>query len=153
MEAPPRAWVDPRDIRDMFSYRLALLTRINDRQAHNMLVSTYRITLGEWRTLAVVQYLGKPSLRAVARATQQDEGQLSRYVAGLIKRGLLTKTVSSEDRRSIDLTLTDEARKLYDEVMMVAWQLNREMFVDLSEDEQRQLVQLLDKLFRSITRL
>ena len=49
--------------------------------------------------------------------------------------------------------LTDEARKLYDEVMMVAWELNREMFVDLSEDEQRQLVQLLDKLFRSITRL
>ncbi len=89
----------------------------------------------------------------LARATQQDEGQLSRYVAGLIKRGLLTKTVSSEDRRSIDLTLTDEARKLYDEVMMVAWELNREMFVDLSEDEQRQLVQLLDKLFRSITRL
>jgi DNA-binding MarR family transcriptional regulator len=153
MEATPPPWVHPRDIRDMFSYRLALLTRINDRQAHNMLVSTYRITLGEWRTLAVVQYLGKPSLRAVARATQQDEGQLSRYVAGLIKRGLLTKTVSSEDRRSIDLTLTDEARKLYDEVMMVAWQLNREMFVDLSEDEQRQLVQLLDKLFRSITRL
>ncbi len=153
MEATPPPWVHPRDIRDMFSYRLALLTRINDRQAHNMLVSTYRITLGEWRTLAVVQYLGKPSLRAVARATQQDEGQLSRYVAGLIKRGLLTKTVSSEDRRSIDLTLTDEARKLYDEVMMVAWELNREMFVDLSEDEQRQLVQLLDKLFRSITRL
>ncbi|OJX77927.1 MAG: hypothetical protein BGO93_21445 [Mesorhizobium sp. 65-26] len=153
MEATPPPWVHPRDIRDMFSYRLALLTRINDRQAHNMLVSTYRITLGEWRTLAVVQYLGKPSLRAVARATQQDEGQLSRYVAGLIKRGLLTKTVSSEDRRSIDLMLTDEARKLYDEVMMVAWELNREMFVDLSEDEQRQLVQLLDKLFRSITRL
>lgn len=153
MEATPPPWVPPRDIRDMFSYRLALLTRINDRQAHNMLVSTYSITLGEWRTLAVVQYLGKPSLRAVARATQQDEGQLSRYVAGLIKRGLLTKTVSSEDRRSIDLMLTDEARKLYDEVMMVAWELNREMFVDLSEDEQRQLVQLLDKLFRSITRL
>ncbi|MBN9272147.1 MAG: hypothetical protein J0J15_18250, partial [Mesorhizobium sp.] len=66
MEATPPPWVHPRDIRDMFSYRLALLTRINDRQAHNMLVSTYRITLGEWRTLAVVQYLGKPSLRAVA---------------------------------------------------------------------------------------
>ncbi len=140
-------------LEDFLPYRLYHLADLVSREFSKIYRDRLGLTRPEWRTLAVVQYLGKPSLRAVARATQQDEGQLSRYVAGLIKRGLLTKTVSSEDRRSIDLTLTDEARKLYDEVMMVAWELNREMFVDLSEDEQRQLVQLLDKLFRSITRL
>jgi DNA-binding MarR family transcriptional regulator len=147
----PPPWERPNDIRDMFSYRLALLTRVNDRQAQNVLVSTYGITLGEWRTLAVVKYLGRPSVRAVARATQQDEGQLSRYVSGLIERGLLEKSVSSEDRRVNDLTLTTEGDRLYAEVMEFAWNLNKEMFVDLSRDEQQQLVTLLDKLFRALT--
>ncbi|QPC94319.1 MarR family winged helix-turn-helix transcriptional regulator [Mesorhizobium sp. INR15] len=148
----PPPWESPHDIRDLFSYRLALLTRVNDRQAQNVLVSTYGITLGEWRTLAVVKYLGQPSVRAVARATQQDEGQLSRYVSGLIERGLLVKAVSSEDRRVNDLALTGEGEKLYAEVMEFAWNLNREMFVDLSRDEQQQLVGLLDKLFRALTK-
>lgn len=152
VDATPPPWVRPRDIRDMFSYRLALLTRINDRQAQNTLLDGYGITLGEWRTLAVVHYLGKPSLRAVALATQQDEGQVSRYVAGLIRRNLLTKTANPKDRRSIDLVLTDLATKLYAEVMDFAWKLNREMFTELTREEQQSLVRLLDKLFTSLTR-
>jgi DNA-binding MarR family transcriptional regulator len=152
MDATPPPWVHPRDIRDMFSYRLALLTRINDRQAQNTLLDRYGITLGEWRTLAVVHYLGKPSLTAVARATQQDEGQVSRYVTGLIKRNLLTKTANAKDRRSIDLLLTDVARQLYAEVMDFAWKLNQDMFTELTREEQQVLVQLLDKLFTAITR-
>ncbi|MBR2687414.1 MAG: winged helix-turn-helix transcriptional regulator [Aquamicrobium sp.] len=152
MDATPAPWVYPRDIRDLFSYRLALLTKVNDRQAHAMLMSDYKLTLGEWRTMAAVRYLDKPSVRAVARATQQDEAQVSRYVAGLIKRDLLTKTTSTEDRRSILLALTTPAEKLYAEVMDFAWRLNRDMFVDLSKREQQTLVKLLDKLFQSINR-
>ena len=102
--------------------------------------------------MAAVRYLDKPSVRAVARATQQDEAQVSRYVAGLIKRDLLTKTTSTEDRRSILLALTTPAEKLYAEVMDFAWRLNRDMFVDLSKREQQTLVKLLDKLFQSINR-
>lgn len=151
MKPTPPPWESPHDIRDLFSYRLALLTRVNDRQAQTVLMSTYGITLGEWRTLAVVKYLGRPTVRAVAHATQQDEGQLSRYVSGLIKRGLLAKSVSSEDRRINDLALTDVAEQLYVEIMEFTWKLHKEMFIDLSREEQQQLTGLLDKLFRVVT--
>lgn len=140
----------PQDIRDLFSYRLALLTRVNDRQAQNILLDRYGITLGEWRTLAVVRYLGAPSPRSVARETQQDEGQVSRYLSGLIKRGLLSKTTSADDRRMADLAVTEAGETLYREVMKLAWELNRDLFGELSRAEQRQLVGLLDKLFRSV---
>lgn len=148
-ETPP-PWVRPNDIRDLFSYRLALLTRINDRSGQAMLMKTYKMTIGEWRTLAVVHYLGTPSLRAVARETQQDEGQLSRYVSGLIKRGLLVKAVSADDRRSVDLSLTPAAEALSAEIMESAWKAHEPMFVGLTEAEQQQFMHLFDKIFDNV---
>lgn len=150
LEPTPSPWAEPRDIRDMFSYRLAYLVRLNDRHAQTVLIERYGITLGEWRTLATIRYLGEPSLRHLARTTQQDEGQLSRYVSGLIRRGLLDKRASDEDQRVLKLTLTAAGEALHREVMVFAWRLNQEMFVDLSEAEQQQLIALLDKLFDSV---
>lgn len=150
-ETPP-PWVPPRDIRDLFSYRLALLTRINDRSGQTMLMKNYKMTIGEWRTLAVVCYLGKPSLRAVARETQQDEGQLSRYVSGLIKRGLLMKTVSPDDRRSVHLSLTPAAEELYGPIMDSAWKAHGPMFATLTRKEQEQFIRLFDKVFANVLR-
>lgn len=148
--ATPSPWTHPRDIRDLFSYRLAYMVRLNDRHAQTVLVEHYGLTLGEWRTLATIRYLARPSLRSLARATQQDEGQLSRYVAGLIKRGLLRKDASAEDQRVIEMTLTDKGESLYHDVIDFAWRLNQDMFKDLEKDEQEQLFRLLDKLMASI---
>lgn len=152
IEPTPSPWTKPRDIRDLFSYRLAYLVRLNDRHAQTVLIEQYGITLGEWRTLATIRYLGEPSLRHLARATQQDEGLLSRYVSGLIKRGLLDKRASDEDQRVLKLTLTTAGEALHADVMVFAWRLNQDMFIDLTEAEQMQLITLLDKLFESVRR-
>jgi DNA-binding MarR family transcriptional regulator len=150
MGPTPTPWTPPRDIRDLFSYRLAYLVRLNDRDAQSTLMDKYGITLGEWRTLGTVKYLGRPSLRAIARATQQDEGLLSRYVKSLIGRDLLERRVSAEDQRVVELSLTPKGEALHSEVMIFAWKLNQDMFTDLTEEEQTQLLLLLDKLFQRV---
>jgi DNA-binding MarR family transcriptional regulator len=150
MGPTPTPWTPPRDIRDLFSYRLAYLVRLNDRDAQSTLMERFGITLGEWRTLGTVKYLGRPSLRAIARATQQDEGLLSRYVKSLIGRGLLKKQTSAEDQRVVELSLTPKGEALHGEVMIFAWELNQDMFKDLSSEEQSQLLSLLDKLFQTV---
>lgn len=146
----PSPWAEPRDIRDLFSYRLAYMVRLNDRHAQTVLIDEYGLTLGEWRTLATIRFLVRPSLRSLSRATQQDEGQLSRYVTGLIKRDLLRKSASAEDQRVIELALTDKGEVLYHEVMEFAWRLNQDMFKDLTEDERNNLLRLLDKIMQSV---
>ncbi|MBL0371875.1 winged helix-turn-helix transcriptional regulator [Rhizobium sp. KVB221] len=153
MDPIPSPWAKPRDIRDLFSYRLAYMVRLNDRHAQTVLIDQFGLTLGEWRTLATINYLGRPSLRHLARTTQQDEGQLSRYVSGLIKRDLLAKKPSETDQRMVELTLTEKGEALHQDVMTFAWRLNQDIFVDLDENEQTQLISLLDKLFQSISRL
>lgn len=149
-EPTPSPWTEPRDIRDLFSYRLAYMVRLNDRHAQSVLVEKYGLTLGEWRTLATIRYLGTPSLRHLARTTQQDEGLLSRYVKGLISRDFLEKRSSTEDQRVIELSLTSKGEALHSEVMDFAWRLNQDMFTDLEPEEQTQLLTLLDKLMQSV---
>lgn len=151
-EPTPSPWAEPRDIRDLFSYRLAYMVRLNDRHAQSVLVEQYGLTLGEWRTLATIRYLGTPSLRHLARTTQQDEGLVSRYVKGLIGRDLLEKRSSAEDQRVIELSLTRQGEALHSEVMVFAWRLNQDMFTDLTSNEQTQLLSLLDKLFQKVTK-
>ncbi|NEI73693.1 winged helix DNA-binding protein [Rhizobium lusitanum] len=149
----PSPWAEPHDIRDLFSYRLAYFVRLNDRHAQTVLIDEYGITLGEWRTLATIRYLGRPSLRSLARTTQQDEGQLSRYVSGLVKRDLLAKTASTEDQRVVELMLTEKGEALHRDVMVFAWRLNQDLFTDFDETERQQLLSLLDKLLGALERL
>lgn len=149
-EPTPSPWSEPRDIRDLFSYRLAYMVRLNDRHAQSVLMEQHGLTLGEWRTLATIRYLGTPSLRHLARTTQQDEGLLSRYVKGLMGHGLVEKRASSEDQRVVELSLTAEGEALHGVVMTFAWQLNQDMFTDLTAAEQTQLLALLDKLFQKV---
>lgn len=149
-EPTPSPWSEPRDIRDLFSYRLAYMVRLNDRHAQSVLMERHGLTLGEWRTLATIRYLGTPSLRHLARTTQQDEGLLSRYVKGLMGRGLVEKRASSEDQRVVELSLTAAGEALHGVVMTFAWQLNQDMFTDLTAAEQTQLLALLDKLFQKV---
>lgn len=56
------------------------------------------------------------------------EGQLSRYVTGLIGRELLPKTAGTEDRRVIELSLTEKGEALDGEAMIFARKLGQDMF-------------------------
>ena len=152
MGPTPAPWTPPRDIRDLFSYRLAYMVRLNDRHAQTVLIEQYGITLGEWRTLATIRYLERPSLRDLARATQQDLGQMSRIASSLIKRDLLAKKTNDDDQRVVEMTLTEKGEILHGEIMDFAWHLNQDMFTDLTNEEQLQLLSLLDKLFQSVSR-
>jgi DNA-binding MarR family transcriptional regulator len=74
----------------------------------------------------------------------------SRIVDRLIKKGMVKKTVCREDRRLVDVLLTDKGKKLL-QTMDV---LNEEMdsiFKYLSEAEAKQLNSLLDKIRMSET--
>ena len=69
----------------------------------------------------------------------------SRIVDRLIKKGLVKKTVCREDRRLVDVLLTDKGKKL----LQTMDALNEEMdamFKYLTEEEARQLNFLFDKI-------
>lgn len=145
-EADPWPATPTGDIRDSLSYRLALLSRVNDRVGQANISGRFDITLGEWRVLAVIAYLGEASLRAVAREAFLDEGQVSRSVSGLVARGLVFRTVSERDRRGIRLRLSPRGQTLYDQIFAYVLELNQPDSFGLSIAEHAMLMELLDRM-------
>lgn len=142
----------PRDIRDVFSYRVALLARINDRDAQNQLMRRHGITLGEWRTLAVIRYLGRCTLGELAGEGFLDIGQVSRSVTALVERGLIARAENRRDRRAISLTLSEAGEAIYQQVMVYASEANATVLAALTPEEQAQLSGLLDRVMDSLRR-
>lgn len=70
----------------------------------------------------------------------------SRSIDRLVQRGLIDRSVSPEDRRAVDLTLTDASRELLDRFNEIR---NRELLGvlgDFPEDKLEEAAELLDEL-------
>ena len=70
----------------------------------------------------------------------------SRAIDRLVQRGLIDRSVSPEDRRAVDLSLTDASRGLLDRFTEIR---NRELLRvlgDFPEEKLKQAAQLLDEL-------
>lgn len=70
----------------------------------------------------------------------------SRAIDRLVQRGLIDRSVSAEDRRAVDLALTDESRALLDRFTEIR---NRELLRvlgDFPQDQLEQAAALLDQL-------
>jgi DNA-binding MarR family transcriptional regulator len=134
------------DLRDLLSYRVALLARVNDRAGQAEIQHHFGITLGEWRVMGVVGYLGEATQRAVARQAFLDEGQVSRSVAALVERSLIRRQTSSMDRRESRLRLSAAGKRLHGRVITYARAANQPRVYGLTAPEQTELMRLLDKL-------
>jgi DNA-binding MarR family transcriptional regulator len=111
----------------------------------------FDITQQQFNILRILRGAGQPLSTLQIRQRMLDKmSDTSRIVDRLIKKGMVKKTVCREDRRLVDVLLTDKGKKLL-QTMDV---LNEEMdsiFKYLSEAEAKQLNSLLDKIRMSET--
>lgn len=104
------------------------------------------ITQQQFNILRILRGAGQPISTLQIRQRMLDKmSDTSRIVDRLIKKGLVKKTTCREDRRLVDILLTDKGKKL----LLSIDELNDELdsvFKYLSEEEARQLNFLLDKI-------
>jgi DNA-binding MarR family transcriptional regulator len=70
----------------------------------------------------------------------------SRAIERLVQRGLVDRTVSRDDRRAVDLSLTDQSRQLLDRFTDVRNRELMQLLATYPEDRLRTVVTLLDEL-------
>lgn len=134
-------------------YRLSVLTnRVSSAIARHY-SERFDLTVPEWRVMAVLGGASGLSAREVALRTAMDKVQVSRAVANLIDAKRVQRQADSEDARITRLSLTQRGRAIYDQIVPLALHLEAVLLSALSEDERRQLSQLLDKLSHRVSRL
>ena len=106
----------------------------------------FEITQQQFNILRILRGAGQPLSTLQIRQRMLDKmSDTSRIVDRLVKKGLVKKSICREDRRLVDVLLTDKGKKL----LQTMDTMNEEMesiFKYLSNDEAKLLNVLLDKI-------
>jgi len=131
-------------IRDLLSYRLHSVANAISRSAALRYRREFSVSLGEWRTLALLGAHAPLTLNHLARLAALDKAQMSRMVAKLADRDLVRR--ESGAGRSTQLTLTRRGKSVYRGLIEAANERNDAFLACLTPDEQEVLDSALTKL-------
>src|SRR5262249_52908419 len=106
----------------------------------------FDITQQQFNILRILRGAGTPLSTLQIRQRMLDKmSDTSRIVDRLIKKGLVKKNICKEDRRLVDVIITEKGKKLLEKIDS----RNEEMdgiFKNLTATDAKTLNQLLDKL-------
>jgi DNA-binding MarR family transcriptional regulator len=106
----------------------------------------YDITQQQFNILRILRGANEPLSTLQIRQRMLDKmSDSSRLVDRLIKKGLVKKSVCREDRRLVDVLLTDKGRKLLQQMDSLNEEQDR-LLGQITEDEAHTLNTLLDKI-------
>lgn len=141
------------DLDRFVPYRLSVLTnRMSDAIARHY-SHRFGLSIPEWRVMAVLGQTPGLSAREVSARTAMDKVQVSRAVAGLMRRRRVARIGDEKDGRVTRLSLTRQGTAIYDEIVPLALHLEAVFLSALSPDERAALDALMDKLARQVNGL
>ncbi|MGV6801853.1 MAG: MarR family winged helix-turn-helix transcriptional regulator [bacterium] len=131
---------------EFLPFKLTVLAKaVSDRLASEYSVR-FDITVPEWRVLALLSQYVEINAQLVANETPLDKVAVSRAVASLLRKGLIAKTKSENDRRASVLNLTQDGRSVAQRIQKLALAHEADLLAGLSFDNQKKLHHLIDQL-------
>ena len=100
----------------------------------------------QYRVLTMLSNVPHISASELARRLEHDAGALTRLLDKMQERGFLRRHACAEDRRSVEISLTDAGRALSRPLRSISEQLTAYALSDLSDDEKVLLMTLLRRV-------
>ncbi len=138
----------PLTLEFFLPYRLSLLSNTVSGMIADTYADKFGITMPEWRIMMILAEYPGSSADEVCRRTQIEKSVVSRAVARLKERRLITRSMSDTDRRRSILDLSETGMSVYDEVMPVAKSYEEQLLKGFSRQQKLSLDALLDALQR-----
>jgi DNA-binding MarR family transcriptional regulator len=106
------------------------------------------LTTAQCHPLLEIDEVGQTNLRDLASKLNLDPSTLSRTIDGLVQRGLVKREADSRDRRYVFLSLTEEGRKICNDIN----ERNDRFYDGILHrmPDEKQGVQLFDDLVRTL---
>lgn len=109
------------------------------------------VTFTQWLALIGLSMQDEPvSATQLSKELCHDMGALTRVVDDLEQRGLVRRERSSKDRRSVEIRITPEGRRLAEEAREVLVELLNELVGPFSLREVETLISLLQRLCQNL---
>ncbi|WP_295551434.1 MarR family winged helix-turn-helix transcriptional regulator [Limnohabitans sp. Rim8] len=122
-------------IDDLLLYRLGRLSATAGALVVRLCEGGYGITRREWAVVAQLYENGALPPSALAERMHRDRARTSRTLTSLVKKQLVTRTVTPADRRRARVALTPVGRQLYDQLMPSIQAINGQILSALQANE------------------
>jgi len=137
-------------LEEFLPYKLSYLTNLISDDLSKLHTDQYGIANTEWRVMAVLGVSSGVSAGHVAEKTAMDKVAVSRAINNMIKNGLIERRFSKEDKRRSELMLSEEGENVYRNIVPLVLQYEDDIMGTLSENERRELTNILAKLIAYI---
>lgn len=138
-----------RVLLDLDRYVPALITFIANKLSRSATV-TYQTRFGinvtEWRILSQLAIEPGISAARICHVIGFDKGPISRTLAVMQKRGLVSIKTDPQDARTHSIALTARGSAMHDQVIAVALERERRLLSCLRKDERDLLADLLRRI-------
>ena len=133
-------------LEDFIPYRLAVLTHTISTTIAKVYDKRFGLSIPEWRVIAILGRFPGLSAVEVADRTMMDKVAVSRAVTKLIKNGRVDRQFADADRRRSILNLSDEGRRVHDEVAPLALAFEEDLLHGISEADYEVFNILVERL-------
>ncbi len=133
-------------LENFLPYQLAVLSNTISTTVARAYDKRFNVSIPEWRVIAVLGRFPGLSAVEVAERTLMDKVAVSRAVTKLIKNGRIDREFADADRRRSILNLSEDGKKLHDEIAQVALRFERDLVEGFSEEEMKSLTNIMERL-------
>jgi len=140
-------------LNQFFPYRFAMLQQAISENIARVYTGEFDLSRHEWRILAILGEQSGLSAKQITVLTNLEKMQISRAINTMRSNDLINETVNNKDKRFTQLYLTDKGKEIYQILVPRVLEKEKELLKGLSEEEQKNLNQLLDKLHDKATLL
>lgn len=137
---------DELRLEDFLPYRLAVLSTTVSTTVARAYDKRFGVSIPEWRVIAVLGRFSGLSAVEVAERTLMDKVAVSRAVTKLIKNGRIDRKFDDTDKRRSILNLSEDGKKLHDEIAALALQFERDLLLGFSAEELENLNSIMERL-------
>lgn len=133
-------------LEDFLPYRLSILSNTVSGKIAEAYEKRFGLSIPEWRVIAILGRFPGLSAVNVAERTLMDKVAVSRAVTKLVKNGRIDREFADADRRRSILNLSDEGRRVHDDIAPLALQFERDLLLGLNQEEIEMLDTIIERL-------
>ncbi len=143
----------PLKLEEFLPYRLNVVASVVSQALSRLYAARYGIGVPEWRVLVTLGQYGMMTGKAVGAHSHMHKTKVSRAVAQLERRKLLTRRANRADLRESFLSLTPAGRTIYEDMAPIALDFAQRLADAIDPGDRASFERAVERLTESSAKL
>ena len=134
-------------------FYITQIKQLQDRIFERLLLENgIEISGGQGRILFVLWKEDELTISEISEKTSLAKNTVSVVIDGMVRKGIVERTINPKNRRQTIVSLTEYAKSLQEKYEVVSGQMNALFYQGFSEEEQKKFEQYLLRIRGTLTK-